>query len=73
MALGKAMRFVKDATRDSEFRKSCISFDSKDDLFTHFKFDALEFDDAINMELVKCKTYEQAETYQQLRLWFSML
>lgn len=73
MAIGKAMRFVKDARDDSEFRKRCLQYDTKDEMLAVFKFSAVDFDDAINMELVKCKTYEAAEVYQQLRLWFSML
>ena len=73
MSIGKAIRFVKDASVDKDLRKSCVGFKTKDELFSFFKFDALDFDDAINMQLVKCKTYEEAETFQQLRLWFSML
>lgn len=73
MALSNAIRFVKDATKDSEFRKSCASFETRDDLLSFYKFDALEFDDSINMQLVKCQSYEEAETYQQLRMWFAIL
>lgn len=73
MALGKAIRFVKDASVDKELRRRCVGFDTKGELLDFFKFDELEFDDAINMQLVKCKTYEEAETFQQLRMWFAML
>lgn len=73
MALGRAMQFVKNASRDRDLRKTCVGFETKDELFSFFKFDEMEFDDAINMQLVKCKTYEEAEAYQQLRLWFAML
>ncbi len=73
MSIGKAMQFVKDASVDAEFRKSCIDFKTKDELFSFHEFDALEFDDAINMQLVKCQSYVEAETYQQLRLWFAVL
>lgn len=73
MALSDSIRFVKNATRNSEFRKSCAEFDSKSDLLAFYKFDELEFDDAINMQLVKCQTYEEAEIFQQLRMWFQIL
>ena len=29
-----------------------------------FGFDEIEFDDAINMRLVKCQSYEEAEAFQ---------
>lgn len=73
MALSNAIRFVKNATKDKEFRMRCAGFETRDEMLSHFKLDSVEFDDAINMQLVKCKTYEEAETFQQLRMWFSML
>lgn len=69
MAIGKAIRFVKKAQTDPEFRKSCYVL-SKADLLVEMGFDELEFDDAINMQLVKCQTYQEAEVYQQIRMWF---
>lgn len=73
MALGKAIEFVKRVRTDRELRNSCVKFASKADMLDHFKFDELEFDDAINMQLVKCQSYDEAETYQHLRLWFGLL
>lgn len=73
MSIAKALRFVKDAKDDKELRKRCVGFETKDEMLTFFKFDEVEFDDAINMQLVQCKTYEEAEPYQQLRMWFAIL
>ena len=73
MSLSKAITFLKQVVNDSDARKQCIHFDTKSELLSSFGFSELDFDDAINMQLVKCQSYEQAETYQQLRLWFTML
>lgn len=73
MALDKAIKFVKQAGVDNKLRSSCYQSNSKTELLERLGFDEVEFDDAINMQLVKCQSYEQAETYQQLRIWFLML
>lgn len=73
MSLSKALTFLKQALADPEVRKQCILFETKAELLSTWGFSELDFDDAINMQLVKCQTYEQAETYQQLRMWFTML
>ncbi len=73
MALGKAINFVKQIGFDNELRTSCYKSDSKPELLEKLGFNEVEFDDAINMQLVKCQSYEQAEHYQQIRMWFLML
>ncbi|MDX8338734.1 hypothetical protein SLH46_06050 [Draconibacterium sp. IB214405] len=73
MAIDKAITFVKKATTESEFRKACYKVPSKESLMQQIGFTDVEFDDAINMQLVKCQTYEQAEVYQQIRMWFASL
>lgn len=73
MAIGKAIKFVKNASVDKDFRTQCIRSGTKEELLVSHGFDATDFDDAINMQLVKCQSYEQAETFQQLRMWFQML
>ena len=72
MALGKAITFVKQACDDKKLRAECYK-SSKSELLEKFDFNEVEFDDAINMQLVKCQTYEAAEPFQQLRIWFSIL
>ncbi len=73
MAIDKAIKFVKKATTESDFRKQCYKAASREALMEERGFDEVEFDDAINMQLVKCQSYEQAEVYQQIRMWFLSL
>lgn len=73
MALGKAIKFVKQVGFDRQLRTSCYQSNSKIDLLKKLGFDEVEFEDAINMQLVKCQTHEQAEHFQQLRTWFTLL
>lgn len=73
MAIDKAITFVKRATTDIGFRKACYNCQSRQELIDRIGFDEIEFDDAINMQLVKCQSYEQAEVYQQIRMWFLAL
>ncbi|HYQ55736.1 MAG TPA: hypothetical protein VEP89_00215 [Draconibacterium sp.] len=73
MAIDKAITFLKRATAESDFRKECYKAQSKQKLMEEIGFDEVEFDDAVNMQLVKCQSYEQAEVYQQIRMWFLSL
>lgn len=73
MAIDKAITFIKRATTEITFRKECYNFQSRQELIDKIGFDEIEFDDAINMQLVKCQSYEQAEVYQQIRMWFLSL
>ena len=73
MALGKAIKFIKQAGCDKQLRKTCYQSNSKEDLLQKLDFDMGEFEDAITMQLVKCQTHEQAEHVQQIKMWFSML
>ncbi len=72
MALGKSIKFVQQFMRDKEFRSTCNK-SSKEDLLRSLDFTELEFEDAINMQLVKCQTYEEADVVQQVKLWFAFL
>ena len=72
MALGQAIKFVKQACTDKELRAKCYK-SPKPELLKAFDFDEGEFEDAINMQLVKCQTYEAAEHFHQLKIWFSLL
>jgi len=72
MALGKSIKFIQQFIRDKEFRDACNK-SSKEDLLQKLDFTELEFDDAINMQLVKCQTYEEADRVQQVKLWFAFL
>ena len=73
MALGKAIEFIKQVTYDKPLRQRCNQSKSKESLLEDLGFTAYEFEDAINMQLVKCQTYEQADHVQQIKMWFSLL
>ncbi len=73
MAIGKALNFVKEAVNNKSLRTECYTAESKKKLLNKLGFDEIEFDDAINMQLVKCQSYEEAEKFQQLRMWFTIL
>mgnify|MGYP003480655678 FL=1 len=72
MALSKAIEFVHAASISQELRTACSNF-SKEKLMLKFNFDEFEFEDALNSQLVQCQTYEQAEVFQQIRMWFLLL
>lgn len=73
MALGKALTFVKQVGTDTALRKKCIRSNSRQELFDMLGFDETEFEDAVNMSLVKCQSYEAADHIQQIKMWFSLL
>ena len=72
MALGKSLNFIRDFILDMELRRESNKY-SKEQLFEKFDFTQVEFEDAINMQLVKCQTYEDAERIQQVKFWFDVL
>ena len=72
MALSKAIEFVHAASFSSELRDSCSQF-TKEMLLLKLNFNEFEFEDAINMKLVECQTFEQAEVFQEIRIWFKLL
>ena len=73
MSIDKAITFVKKATNDKMFRKECYQRNSKIEVMKFFGFDEFEFEDAVNMQLVKCQSYEEAEVFQEIKIWFSIL
>lgn len=73
MAISKALNFVEYAGKDQELRSLCNSVTSKHKLFETLGFNSSEFEEAVNMHLVKCQTYEEAEVYQQIKTWFNLL
>lgn len=72
MALGKSIQFIQKFIRDNDFRDQCNK-SSKEDLLRILDFTEPEFEDAINMQLVKCQTWEEANRIQQVKLWFAFL
>lgn len=73
MAISKALEFVDLAIVDDKLRELCNSGLSKKALLDILEFNQIEFEDAINMNLVKCQTFDEAERFQQLKMWFEIL
>ncbi len=73
MALRKAIDFVKRVGFDKELKTACNKSVSRLDMLRMLDFNEVEFEDALNMQLFKCQTYEQAEFFQQIKLWFLLL
>lgn len=73
MSLNRAIKFVKLVRTNRNFRMKCNNFATKKELLDDLGFNENEFEDALNMQLVKCQTYDEAEHYQQMRMWFALL
>ena len=72
MALSKAIQFINALTMSEELRSACSHF-SKNQLMQKLDFNEFEFEDAINAELVQCKTFEQAAVFQEIKIWFLLI
>ena len=72
MALKNAISFLHRFVNDGEFRHSCNEL-TKNELLSIHRFNEHEFNDALNMRLVKCQTHEEAEEIQEVKLWFMIM
>lgn len=72
MALDNSIKFVKQFIKDSSFRRECYSCNSKSEMLEKLDFTEAEFEDAINMQLVKCQTYEDAAVVKDIKTWFNL-
>ncbi|MFB6343027.1 hypothetical protein ACE1ET_14965 [Saccharicrinis sp. FJH62] len=73
MALSKAIQFLGDAISSKELRDKCAEFKTRREMLKWLDFNDVEFEDAINMQLVKCRSADDAEFFHQLRMWFKLL
>lgn len=77
MSIQHAINFITKVDSDNDFRKSCYTCKSKTELLAFlddqgFLFTVDEIEDAFNMLLFKCQTYEQADKVRHLQNWFSL-
>jgi hypothetical protein len=72
MSVGKALEFIRKIDTDEDFRRSCYQYKTKEELKQAFDFDSDEFDDAKNMLLVKCQTYEEADLVNEIQMWYNI-
>lgn len=77
MSIKNAMSFIRDIDSDKSLRQECYKHKTKRDLlaFLHTQFLDFtedEFDEAVNIMLFKCQTYEDADKIKQVEAWFTL-
>ena len=77
MSLQNAIVFIRNVNTNKSLRKACYSCKTKEELFELLHnegigFTQFEFEEAINVSLVKCQTYEEADEVKQAELWFNL-
>ena len=75
MSLQNALNFITKVDADSDFRKSCYASKTLTELITmltkqEMGFTLDEIEDAFNVLLLKCDTYEQAGRVNEVKAWF---
>lgn len=77
MSLQHAIDFISKVDSDSNFRKTCYLYRSQSELLEGMKnqqmgFTVDEIEDAFNVLLLKCQTYEQAGRVNEVKAWFRL-
>ena len=75
MSLQNALNFITKVDSDTDFRKSCYTCKTLPaliEMVTNLKmgFTVDEIEDAFNVLLLKCRTYEQAGRVNEVKAWF---
>lgn len=78
MSIQQAIVFLATAQEDDTFRRACYQCPSSDALnaFLQSKnmhFDALEFENATNVLLLKCTSESQAYRLHEIKNWYNLL
>jgi len=77
MSLQNAINFISRVDSDSDFRKSCYVSKTLGDLVkflteNNLSFTQDEIEDAFNVLLLKCQTYEQAGRVNEVKAWYRL-
>lgn len=77
MSINNAMKFIREVDANPNFRKECYSCKTKEELFEMLEkqelgFNDFDFEEAVNMMLFKCQTYEQADGVKQVQWWYTI-
>ena len=77
MSIKNALNFILNIDTNVELRKSCYSCCSQEELLEMLKaydlvFTKEDFSEAINLFMVKCQTYEQANRVKEIEDWFKL-
>jgi len=75
MSLQNAINFITKVDSDADFRKSLYSAKTLSELLEilakqNIGFTLDEIEDAFNVLLLKCQTYEQAGRVNEVKAWF---
>jgi hypothetical protein len=75
MSLQNALNFISKVDSDTDFRKSCYTCKTLPDLIEmltkqEMPFTVDEIEDAFNVLLLKCQTYEQAGRVNEVKAWY---
>lgn len=75
MSLQNAITFITKVDSESDFRKSCYASKTLPELMEKLTrqgmgFTVDEMEDAFNVLLLKCQTYEQAGRVNEVKAWF---
>lgn len=76
MSINNAQKFIREVDTDANFRRTCNKMGTKEAIHNMLKekdadFSEDDFEEAINMLLFKCQTYEQADTVKQIEWWYA--
>jgi len=77
MSIQNALVFIESIDTKKELREACYTCHSQSELIsllheTGLSFTPDEFEDAVNLLLIKCQTFEQAGRVNQIKIWFSL-
>jgi len=77
MSIQNAITFIANVDKNADLRKACYSCKTKDNLLDMLKDQSMgftqdEFDEAVNVMLFKCQSYEEADCIKQTEVWFSL-
>lgn len=77
MSIVNALTFIRRFETDKKLREICNGSKSKAEILKKLEqydlvFTTGDFEEVINSLLVKCKTYEQAQYVEQIKIWFSL-
>lgn len=77
MSIRNAVTFITQVDGDKSLRAECYKCKTKQELLAFLQnqflsFTEEEFEEAINIMLFKCQSYEDADKIKQAEAWFSL-
>nr|WP_320037072.1 Nif11 family protein [uncultured Bacteroides sp.] len=77
MSIKNAMTFISKVDSDKLLRTECYKCKTKQELLAFLQtqfmlFTEEEFEEAINIMLFKCQSYEDADKIKQVEAWFTL-